>query len=32
LGVGARREAVVKYSTKAIAARYREVLTSVMES
>ncbi|MEO8453813.1 MAG: glycosyltransferase family 4 protein [Sphingomicrobium sp.] len=32
LGEAARREAVAKYSTKAIAARYREVLTRVMES
>ena len=31
LGRQARRDAVAKYSTKVIAARYREVLASVME-
>jgi glycosyltransferase involved in cell wall biosynthesis len=31
LGKQARKDAVAKYSTKAIAARYREVLYSVME-
>jgi glycosyltransferase involved in cell wall biosynthesis len=32
LGAQARRDAVEKYSTKAIAAEYRKVLASVMES
>jgi glycosyltransferase involved in cell wall biosynthesis len=31
LGKQARKDAVAKYSTKAIAARYREVLNRVME-
>ena len=32
LGEAARRDAVAKYSTKAIAAQYRAVLSSTLES